>query len=694
MKNYRLSSNKNLAVFGFLFAIVFVIYGNTFHASWHMDDYHNIVDNPHLHITDIKPETVIQTFYSSYNGGKYRSEKLYRPVACLSFALNWYFGGSNVFGYHIVNIIIHLLAAFILYLVIRKLLQSPEIGGEYRKNEFIIAIFSAALWVAAPIQTQAVTYIVQRMASLSAMFYLLGLYCFLKGRTDLRFNYRWLYYVFCFICFLLALGSKENAITMPLALVLTEIVFFQKPGILTKRKPLFCIFICGIVGVFFLLLFREDLLGLLSYKIRAFTLKERLLTEPRILLFYLGQIFFPRIQSLSIAHDVIVSRSLFVPWTTLPSIIAVIALLVAGFFFLRRRPLVSFGILFFFLTHLIESTVIPLELIFEHRNYLPSCFLFLTVIAEFIRAGKHYRIRDRAIAQVVTIFMVIVIFVFGYMTWNRNFAWRTEKSLWEDVLIKVPLNERPYHNLAWGHYMRVGEFDRALQLFEKALTFTNPKRKDRLAATYHNMGNCYYQMGDYENAVKLYGKAVDVYPNHEKALYNLAMALAVQGKWEQASRNMDLLLSKDERRKEYLTLKSLVLLKLRKANEALACLNKVLPMDRKSYKALLNAGVALNLTGKHREAEKMLGLAKSLYPDDMIIYFAIIENSIRADNLQKADFLIEKMFEIFGTNKIVAKFGELSGNNLYVPLSMELLGPVIDERVNEIQNSKKEIQND
>lgn len=190
MRDHRLSCNKNLAVFGFLFAIVFVIYGNTFHASWHMDDYHNIVDNPHLHITDIKPETVIQTFYSSYDGGKYRSEKLYRPVACLSFALNCYFGGRNVFGYHIVNLTIHLFAAFILYLVIRKLLQSPGIGGGYRENEFIIAAFSAALWAAAPIQTQAVTYIAQRMASLSAMFYLLGLYCFLKGRTDLRFNYR------------------------------------------------------------------------------------------------------------------------------------------------------------------------------------------------------------------------------------------------------------------------------------------------------------------------------------------------------------------------------------------------------------------------------------------------------------------------------------------------------------------------
>ncbi len=86
----------------------------------------------------------------------------------------------------------------------------------------------------------------------------------------------------------------------------------------------------------------------------------------------------------------------------------------------------------------------------------------------------------------------------------------------------------------------------------------------------------------------------------------------------------------------------------------------------------------------------MLRLANSLYPGDMIIYFAIIENSIRADNLQKVNFLIKKMFEIFGTNKIVTKLGELSGNNLYVPLSMELLGPVIAERVNKIQNSKRE----
>jgi len=368
------SNNRTWIAFALLLFLILPIYSNTFSASWHLDDDPNIVNNSQLHIENLMPETLWKTFFAKPGP----VEKFYRPLPCLTFALNWYYGGDNVTGYHAVNIAIHILTAIFLYLSILNLFKSPNLEEKVKGKEHFIALLSAALWAVNPIQTQAVTYIVQRMAIMAAMFYILGINFYIKGRlADVR-SKQILFYTGCLFSFLLALGSKENAILLPLSLILVEIIFFQKSGSLGEKKKIIWAALASTIFILFLFggllfLMKKDPLNYLNQlsEIRPFSFSERLITEPRIVLNYLSQIFYPAPNRLSIEHDVLLSTSLLKPWTTLPAILIVLCLIGLGLSQIRKRPLIAFGILFFFLNHIVESTILPLELVFEHRNYLP-----------------------------------------------------------------------------------------------------------------------------------------------------------------------------------------------------------------------------------------------------------------------------------------------------------------------------------
>lgn len=221
------SQKKNLTIFLIFFLFVFSAYSTNYDASWHFDDYPNIVDNPRIHIKDFRFDTIKGTFFAAFDKGEYLGRSVYRPVSMFTFALNWYFGKDNVIGYHIVNNTIHLVTTFFLFLTVLNLFMSPNLKGKYQGSEYAIAFLSAVLWAFNPVQTQAITYIVQRMASLAAMFYIIGIYFYLKARISPPGYNRFLFIAGCLLIFLLALGSKENTVTFPIAVSIIEILFFQ-----------------------------------------------------------------------------------------------------------------------------------------------------------------------------------------------------------------------------------------------------------------------------------------------------------------------------------------------------------------------------------------------------------------------------------------------------------------------------------
>lgn len=675
------SFKRKGVAFSLLFVLVLLIYSNTFKASWQLDDYPNITLNERLHLSDLSYNSILSAFFASPVPS--RHNQLYRPVACLTFALNWYFSKADVIGYHLINITIHFLTTFILFLTLLNLFQTPNVTGKYKGSEGFIALLAAVLWAVHPIQIQAVTYIVQRMAAMAALFYLLSIYCFINGRKSPSPHARVYYYTACILSYFMALGSKENAAMLPLALILVEVVFFQVPDSLPSAKRIFW---CAVGSAFFIILtgtlffMKGDIFAFLNgYALRPFTIWERLLTEARVIFLYLSQIFYPIPGQYAINHDIVISTSLFRPWSTLPALIGLILIAGFGLSQLRKRPLLAFAILFFFLNHLIESTVFPLELVFEHRNYLPTVFLFLPLAAGIKMLQDRCRLNRPLIYKGLVMITALVIIGLGVSTYERNRVWKTEKSLWEDVLRKSPQLASPYQVLA-AHYKKIGQSERALALYQKALSLKSQRPKQFKALALNNMGNIYTDRGEYDRAIDFYQDALNTYPGHEKSLHNLTLAFLKSGQLAEARQYADQLNSRFYN-KNYLNLNGFLLIKLQKPAEAIPFLVQAVRLGPYDRNAAVNLGVALALTGKHAQAEKILKTIHQRYPNDIVTLLCLIENYLRSADGQAADHYTDKLFAVGSIIEINNTFGSSTGKNHEVPFSHDLLAPYIAEKL-------------
>ena len=609
----------------------------------------------------------------------------------LSFALNWYFGKSDTFGYHVVNFGIHTFTAFLLFLTTFSLLHTPIAKRNYQTEDaYFIAILSAALWAINPIQIQAVTYIVQRMTSMAALFYVLGIYLYIQGRQATRGKIQILFFTGCFFSFVSAMMSKENAAMLPVSLLLIEIIFFEKTLSVKCIKN----HIPVLVGAGFLLAFlgifivHKGYFNFLfdSYESRSFSLAERLFSEPRIVLFYISQIFYPLPERLSIVHDIIISKSLLSPWTTLPAILIVLLLTGIGISQIKKRPVVAFSILFFFLNHIIESTVLPLELIFEHRNYLPSFFIFMPVAAGLKYLLNYYQNKKRFMYVIIASFVTMLIIGFGCFTYIRNRDWHTEQTLWLDAMKKAPKDPRPVGNLAiqlaWGDIPNPHQYDVASAMFEEALSF-NDSRNPLVVNIINNYGNLCYQRGEYQKAVETYKKGLEIDPGSLKMRYDLISSLIMLGKWEEGSEEADRLISyeKNDIGPDYYKLKGFILLWQKRPDEALDLFQTALKMEPNNQVVFLNTGVALSLMGHHVNAELFFNKAVKTMPRDIRSFFALLENSIREGDSQKTLKHVERLFAQFSLQAIIDGIELFSENYRTAPMSPELIIPVVKKKM-------------
>jgi tetratricopeptide (TPR) repeat protein len=659
-----------------LLIVIFLIYSNTFHSSWHFDDFPNIVLNPYLKISDLEPETLLSTFFANREDGLYPQTKMYRPLACLSLALNWYIGGNNVVGYHIVNLWLHLMSAFFLFLIILNIFKSPNLSGKYTGSEYFVALLTATLWAVNPIQTQAVTYIVQRMASMAAMFYILGIYFYIKGRLQ---SSPWKSYVFflaCLISYVCALGAKENAATLPIAIIMLEVIFFQDLSSSRTRKRIFWITAgtgLGVVLLGTLFFLKGDPLGFLEhYSERSFSPLQRLMTESRILIFYLTLIFYPVPTRLSIEHDFALSTSLVNPWTTLISILLIFGLIGVGVSQIRRRPVLSFAVLFFFLNHLIESSIIGLELIFEHRNYLPSLFIFFPVAVGIKWLLDYYRDQKRGMHHVMVAFVTLVIMGLGIGTYVRNITWFTEKSLWEDAMQKAPNSKRPYHNLAWGHYWRNGQYDKALELYEKTLGFKTHSNISK-ARVINNIGFIHFIKGDIHKASERFHEAYRLYPHYALFQLNLAKAKFKSGEWQAALALLEKILSRVPDHRMALSLKAQVLLNQKRFSEAVDSYLQLLKQRPDDQIAMLNAGIGLRLMGNLDRAKWFLKAANRIDPQDISSLFWLIETNLQLEDSAQADEFLDRLFARFPIDALFSALDDLRDGNLMPAASQKTI---------------------
>lgn len=355
------------------------------------DDYTNLLDNTYVQVTSLRISELDRAAFSLQAG------PLRRPVSMLTFALNYYWAGDfeTTWPFKAVNLALHILNGLLIYWF-GYLALSAAAGlqkGRQRltllrsDNAHLYAGAVALLWVAHPIQLTSVLYVVQRMTELAGLFLILALICYFKLRSDKNRGAagRGLLALGLISSGVLAALSKENGLLLPVFIIILEFTLFADAWPwrrwlkLTRlqRRIGIAIAIVAAVG----LAVAAVRVALPGYAIRDFDMVERLMTEGRVLLFYLGLILVPRIDQFALLHDdILISRSLLDPWTTLPSLIGIAVLLAVGLMSRRRRPMISLGILWFLGAHLLESTVFPLEIAHEHRNYIASWGLLLAFV--------------------------------------------------------------------------------------------------------------------------------------------------------------------------------------------------------------------------------------------------------------------------------------------------------------------------
>jgi len=528
--------SRFIFAFGILFSLVVVIYGNSLDGSWHFDDYGNIVGNPNIQLKSMSWPEIERSFQGM------PGHNIKRPLAYFSFALNYFLHGYDVAGYHVVNIFIHFVTAVFLFLFIYRTLSLPVLSSTSVEHSYSVALLTTVLWAVNPVQVGAVTYVVQRMAGMAAMFYIMAMYFYLIARTTMGASWRRpLFFVFCFLSALCSILTKANAAMLPVSLLIFDLLLIQgvtrESIIRTTKLIAIPLFLVTLIGYYY----TNISIILDGYNHRPFSLTERLLTEPRVLLFYISLILYPLTSRLTLLHDFELSRGFFDPWTTLPAILIIFFSMVYAILTARKRPLVSFCILFFFLNHLIEGSFIPLEIVYEHRNYLPSMFFFLPISLMVVRAMEHFA-RRRTLLAFFAAFVILVIIIQGVTVYLQNGIYKDELSLWSDNAVKAPNLQRPHHNLALDH-LAAGRLDEAERELHWALVSRDDASRINKSITCRYLGLLYRMRAKDDLAERHFRKAVENNPYYPEPYQGLAEIMAARARYEEAQKYINRALS-------------------------------------------------------------------------------------------------------------------------------------------------------
>lgn len=345
-----------------------------------------------------------------------------RPLSLASFLIDAQSWPAHPYFFKRTNILIHALNGILLFAVILKLFQ---VMGRRDSSALNIAFIAAAIWTIHPFNTSTVLYIIQRMTELATLFTLLGIWCYLHGRQKL-FTHPGPAYLWMsggIVAFgLLAIISKETGILLPFFIAAIELTLLRQ----IPRPKYWAYWGIPMIGGPILLLLANMAARSInsegSFMIRDFTLAERLMSEPRILLDYLSKIVFPMNTPTLNADDIPVSRGLFTPWTTLPAIIVINAMIIAAFVYGKRFPVLAFAVLWFMAGHLLESTVLPLELYFEHRNYLP---MVGPIVALAYYLDKLLEVKRKKTVWITG----VLLGVLAVTTMNHSYTWGEHSRL-------------------------------------------------------------------------------------------------------------------------------------------------------------------------------------------------------------------------------------------------------------------------
>ena len=464
-----------------------VVYSNTFSSSLHFDDIPYILNNSSLG-----------------NIGNLRGIWDYFPtrfIVFLTLAVNYSFGKLNVFGYHVVNLGIHLGSAILVWWLTLLIFLTPALK-ETKLSPYArqIALFVGMLFVVHPVQTESVTYISQRSASLVGFLYFLSLCLYFKSRLahdgQKATVVSWIFYSASLIAGLMSQFTKENAVTLPLMILACEFFFFRDDKGMRWRYALPFLIMLPVIPV--TLVFTKPPTFEEAQRVLPMPHHYSLWTQARVLVTYIRLLFLPFNQNLD--YDYPVYESLM-QLPVLMSFAFLGFILAAAVRLFRQHRFISFGIIWFFIVLLPESGALPLgDAIFEHRIYLALAGFGFAV------AGALFSVREERLRELVYPSLATVILLFAILSFQRNKIWKDEVTLWSDVIAKSEHKARGYNNRG-SAYLDMGMLDEALADFNQVLEI-NPRGVE----TYSNRGLIYYRKGDFSRAMEDYNKALEIDP--------------------------------------------------------------------------------------------------------------------------------------------------------------------------------------
>lgn len=450
-------------------ALAFLVYWPGLPGTFVLDDRQN------LHrlgtITSVSDFASVAKLLTASESGP-----LGRPVSLATFALQHADWPSNPFAFKIVNLLLHLVNGLLLFFLLR---QAALLYGAKRETAEQVALIATAIWLLHPLQVSTVLYVVQRMTELSATFTLAALVAYLHGRKHIiegvRKGYLWMSLGIALGLPLAAL-SKETGALLPLYLLVIETTLLRtvsRPwGWHTWALPFFYATLAALLGYLLMLLIEVLRYGYLA---REFTPGERIMTEWRVLLSYLANLFIPRPSAIGLFHDdYSISKSVLDPVTTLFAGLALSALLIVALYFRKRAPVLAFGILWYFAGHLLESTFIGLELYFEHRNYLPMVGPIFTVTYYVHHAWHRLPTRRYAVGGMAAAWYFLAVFV----TQSEARLWAQPKAQAAVWASEKPNSKRAQGLLA-DYALLDGDYEKAATIYRQIST-THPNDANSL----------------------------------------------------------------------------------------------------------------------------------------------------------------------------------------------------------------------
>ena len=587
-----------------LSGIIIAIYANTFGSPFVFDDNVNIVFNESIRLQEINWQSIKSM--TALNPNKWRF------IPNLSFGLNYYAGGFNVFGFHLVNIVIHIATAFVFYLLsLTTLKLSQEFQGSNKTRE--IAIAAALLWAVHPLQTNAVTYIVQRMTSMSTLFCMICLYSYARGRLARNARAKAWLFVAAVLSASMALLSKESSAMLPFMILGYEFFFLHQPQYRVRHnnRSLAGIVLMLILFTLICWLYLDTNLARLlrDYSSMNFTLGQRLLTETRVVLHYLSLLFLPLPSRLNLIYDFPLSTGLMAPPQTMLAILVIGSLALLIFFLFKRYRLASFALFWLLLNLSIESSIIPMDIIFEHRMYMPAMFLML--------AATTWCYKKASNSSIVRAAILTAVVVLSLFTWQRNNVWQSEISIWSDIVDKAPGSMR--NNLNLGNVLTQAKKYQEAEFYlqkgiaigqnDKSGSYSEAFTRQYLSRGHENLGYVYYYLHDYPRAIEEIELAFNIDPGRADLLETLGVYYAKMNNHQTAYDYFQKAALKGSESPDFYNNWAVSTFQLGRIDQAISLLKFSIKLDPEDPESHYNLGIAYSAKGMLDKAQEEMALA-------------------------------------------------------------------------------------